>query len=112
MAAAHDPVILDYDAENDVLRAFVEKPSADALAVPRGGVTVIVTEDLDRPIGIVVEPFLARHPAAENLRDATARAAYFQGERHHLSVVMSLLIQSVAPLAKDDAARWMEIVGA
>jgi hypothetical protein len=47
---------LDYDRENDVLRALFGD-TANAIAIPRGDVTILVSEDLTRIVGVVFEDY-------------------------------------------------------
>lgn len=109
MAAPYDPMIVAYDSDNDILRVFVEPPREDAVAVPGDrGITMLVTDELDRPIGVVIERFVGRENPKSNRRE---REEVFEGYRDVVESFVPRLIRSFGPLAKDRAAAWLEAAG-
>lgn len=110
MDATQHPVDIDYDAEHDVLRIFVCKPSPDAIAIPgpSGVVTVIVSGELDRIYGLVFENYAASMPHARASDSAAEREQSFRDSLDVLRNVIPSTIEALAPLAKDRAARWLE----
>lgn len=114
MAEANSPMIIDYDAESDVLRVFFEPPTPDTIAHSTGGMTVIVSSSLDRVVGIVFEHYAGAITKTRNLSELTDkdREQLFETSRGMIEGLAPVIAQSVGPVAKDRIAHWMEVVGA
>lgn len=107
-------MIVDYDAESDVLRVFFEPPTSDTIAHPTGGMTILVSSTLDRVVGIVFEHYAGSLTRTRTLSEMTdeARERLFEETRSTIEGLAPVIAQSVGPVAKDRIAHWMEMVGA
>lgn len=109
MAEESGPLKIDYDRVNDVLRILAEDVG-EAIAVPSEHTTVLVSDSLDRCIGLVFESYLA------GLKGSLSRAISDLGDDFVLEVALNAvesvaepLMSQCAPTAKDAVARWLEI---
>ncbi len=112
MAETDETLIVDYDADSDVLRVFVETPTADAVAVPTSGaITVLVSESLDRTIGVVFEHFVGMLKKTRTMWATEAeRQKIFEESRETIISLIPAMLPSMGLQAKDSAARWHELI--
>lgn len=108
MAEIDETLTVEYDPTNDVLRVLAVPYASDPIAVPTGGVFVLVSEGLDRVVGIVFPSYLPRirmglPEGSENVSDE----ALLQVSTSVMANIFPVLMRETAPLAKDAIAMWM-----
>jgi hypothetical protein len=112
MAESPEALSVNYDSTNDVLYVMTSNEECDPIAVPGPeNTTILITEDLDRVVGIVIEHFLPtlRAQLPESLRKQDDELLV----RVSMGMVQTLLIpvlRHYGPPAKDQVARWLEFV--
>jgi len=109
MAEAADALRIVYDDYNDVLRVFTTAEAVESIAVPGGDVTVLVSETLDRCVGLVFERYL---PLIKRglLSDEVPDEAAIKLSMTMLESIIPPLLRGCAPIAKDRVANWLEFV--
>ena len=113
MAEASEALTIDYDPTNDVLRVWTSPEPVDAIAVPGGVVTVLVSESLDRVVGMVFDSYLpnVKRRLAEAGVDPLPNEALLEIGRALLANVVPPMMEQCAPVAKDAVASWLNFVG-
>lgn len=101
-----------YDASTDVLRVFTTPEPVESIAVPGPSVTVLVSENLDRVVGIVFEHFASTMSANLSPASRDDPERLFREARGTIENLIPPLLESLAPQAKDRVAEWRELLGA
>jgi hypothetical protein len=109
MVKTGETVNLDYDAENDVLWALAEKPDTETIAIPGGPITVLVSGNLDRVVGLVFEHYASMLQKSRPDLKALPGPVVFESSKDLLEPVVDSMIRSFGPIAKDRVARWLEL---
>lgn len=109
MTTPAEPLTTRYDAHNDVLRVLTTAEPEPAIAVPGNGVTMLVSEDRERVVGLVFERYrpvvLERVPEALQNAPEEALLEYSMAVLEH---VLPPLLASCAPAAQQQIAEWLE----
>ncbi len=109
-----DEIRLIYCPDTDVVQVSIsEYLRGQTVAVPLEDMTILVSEDLDRIVGIDIldmPSFVQQAVSDALIPGGITGEELFEAAKPHLSAIMSMLARNLGPIAKEKVRAWDESV--